>query len=122
MNSKKGFMLSLFVMKFINVAFAKPNTVEFLNEAAESSLEVIVATLAVVAAYFAFKVKNDVKGGQLEEAFNYFAFASLTFAVLEIYNLVAELWVEVTGLGDLIELTFVVLLIVGFTRAQKALK
>ena len=116
-------MFCIFVLaSVIPVSASDPTVVNFLNEDVEFGLEVIIAFLAVMASLIALKVRNDVKGGQLESAFNYFALASLTFAVLEIYQIVKGLWFKVTGLGDIIEIVFVVFLIIGFNKAREALK
>lgn len=116
-------VFSLPILGLINTASAAdPTTVTFLTDDMEFGLELIIASLAVVAAIIAIKVRNDVKGGQLESSFNYFALASISFAILEIYQIIKGLWFKITGLGDIIELVFVLLLIMGFYKAKEALQ
>jgi hypothetical protein len=118
----KSILLSFVLLAVPAVVFATGKEVAFLPEEVEEILEVVNLLLALLAATFAIKLAALSQGGELEKTWNILAMAAVTFAGVEVIGALKEFeLVEVAGLGEILELTFVALLCFVFYRTRKNL-
>ena len=96
--------------------------VELIPESVESVLELVNLLIAIVAAAFAIKLAALSQGGSLEKTWNLLAVAAVIFAALEVVGALQGYKIaHFGGLGDIIELVFLVILTTVFARTRKAL-
>jgi uncharacterized integral membrane protein len=125
MNKYTLFIFLLSVSLLLNISSAQaadPEKVEFLNEDTEIALEIVIATLAVIGALLALRSANAVKGTELEKGMKLLIYSAITFAVLEVYQVIKIYIISVSGLGDIFELIFVLFFILGFYKIGKTLR
>jgi hypothetical protein len=84
--------------------------------------EKVDAALAIIGALLALKSANAVKGTDLEKGMRLLIYSAFTFAVLEIYQVIKIYIISISGLGDILELIFVVFFIFGFYKIGKTLR
>ncbi|MHA2030492.1 MAG: hypothetical protein ACW99A_14535 [Candidatus Kariarchaeaceae archaeon] len=115
-------LVASMLVNIVTVHAADPEKVEFLNEDTEIALEIIIAALAIIGALLALKSANAVKGTDLEKGMRLLIYSAFTFAVLEIYQVIKIYIISISGLGDILELIFVVFFIFGFYKIGKTLR
>ena len=119
----KIIMFSIMLLFVPTIALAADTKeIIFLPEIGEEILELVNLVLAVLAAIFAVKLAALSQGGELEKTWNLMAMSAFAFAVVEVLGALKEFGLlHVSGLGDIFELIFIVLMAYTFYKTRKSL-
>ncbi|PIY93362.1 MAG: hypothetical protein COY69_02005 [Candidatus Magasanikbacteria bacterium CG_4_10_14_0_8_um_filter_32_14] len=113
-------IMLLFVPTIVLAADSKE--IFFLPEIVEEVLEIVNLVFAILAAVFAVKLAALSQGGDLEKTWNLMAMSAFAFAVVEVLGALKEFGLlQISGLTEIFELIFIILMTYTFYKTRKSL-